>query len=105
MFILARRGRSYARLRFGVGPGGSLVIPSDVDFARPFAASDHEAWTEEYCECVIDVESYHQQQLDQRWETLDSVSRSDFQDAWADYVDDEGDSQRERRDHEPIAPF
>ena len=48
MFILARGGRSYARLRFHVGPGGDIELPVQVDYARPFAASDHAAWLAEY---------------------------------------------------------
>ena len=48
MFILARGGRSYARLRFHVGPGGDIELPVQVDYTRPFAASDHEAWLAEY---------------------------------------------------------
>lgn len=52
MFILARGGQTYARVRFNVGPGGNLEISTDVDFALPFAASQHEAWQEEYDEIV-----------------------------------------------------
>ena len=48
MFILAHQGQSYARLRFHVGPGGDLDLPVRVDYSRPFAASDHAAWREEY---------------------------------------------------------
>ena len=48
MFILARGGRSYARLRFHVGPGGDIELPVQVDYTRPFAASDHAAWLAEY---------------------------------------------------------
>jgi hypothetical protein len=48
MFILARGGQSYARLRFNVGPGGHVQIPVEVDFHRPFAASDQQAWKEEH---------------------------------------------------------
>ena len=47
MFILARGGQSYARLRFNVGPGGSLMLPVEVDYRRPFPASDQAAWSEE----------------------------------------------------------
>ena len=54
MFILARGGQSYARLRFHVGPGGDLDLPVRVDYSRPFAASDHAAWKEEYTACVQD---------------------------------------------------
>jgi proteasome lid subunit RPN8/RPN11 len=48
MFILARGGQTYARLRFNVGPGGHVQIPVEVDFHRTFAASDQPAWKEEY---------------------------------------------------------
>ncbi|MEI8373508.1 MAG: hypothetical protein WCJ35_11830 [Planctomycetota bacterium] len=48
MFILAREGRTYARLQFHVGPGGSVLLPVEVDYSRAFAASDHAAWQTEY---------------------------------------------------------
>ncbi len=48
MFILARGGQSYARLRFNVGPGGQVLIPVDFEFSRPFKGSDFEWWHEEY---------------------------------------------------------
>jgi len=48
MFILARGGASYARLAFHVGPGGSLLIPVEVDFGWEFPATNHAAWQEEY---------------------------------------------------------
>ena len=48
MFILAQANKTYARLRFNVGPGGDLELPVQVDYSRPFAASDHEAWLAEY---------------------------------------------------------
>jgi hypothetical protein len=57
MFILAKGGRSYARLRFGVGPGGSLEIPVEIDFAAAFSASDNEAWAAEYAACVVSLEA------------------------------------------------
>ena len=52
MFILARGGDSYARLRFNVGPGGQAVVPVQVDFTRPFAGSDPQAWEREYTQNV-----------------------------------------------------
>jgi hypothetical protein len=52
MFILARNGATYARLRFGVGPGGELVIPVEVDFGAGFPAADPAAWRAEYDACV-----------------------------------------------------
>lgn len=48
MFVLARTGKTYARLRFNVGPGGHGEIPVEVDWSAPFAASDHDGWRAEY---------------------------------------------------------
>jgi hypothetical protein len=48
MFILAKGGQTYARLRFNVGPGGELLVPVSVDYSHSFGPSDHSAWQEEY---------------------------------------------------------
>ena len=48
MFILARSGQCYARLRFNVGPGGEIVIPVEVEYRLPFGPSAFEAWKAEY---------------------------------------------------------
>jgi hypothetical protein len=48
MFILAREGRSYARLRFNVGPGAEFEIPVEVDYVRHFGGCDPDAWEREY---------------------------------------------------------
>jgi hypothetical protein len=53
MFIVARGGQTYARLRFNSGPQGELLLPVEIDFQEPFGASDWAAWEEEYCEAVI----------------------------------------------------
>jgi hypothetical protein len=48
MFILARGGKSTARLRFNVGPGGQALIPIEVDFGGAFGPSDRQAWAAEH---------------------------------------------------------
>ena len=48
MFIVARGGETYTRLRFNVGPGGEGTRKTEVDFSQEFAGSDVEAWIEEY---------------------------------------------------------
>ena len=48
MCIVAQDGRTYARLRFNVGPGGQLLIPVHVDYSRPFGPTDQDAWKQEY---------------------------------------------------------
>jgi hypothetical protein len=53
MFILARNGASYARLRFNVGPHGDTEIPVEVDYSRPFPGCDTDAWENEYLTNVL----------------------------------------------------
>ena len=52
MLIVAAGGASFARLGFGVGPGGSWEIPVEVDYDWPFPAADHEAWQAQYEQSV-----------------------------------------------------
>jgi hypothetical protein len=56
MFILATSGHTYARLRFGVGPGGMIEIPVRVDYSVPFGPSERDNWLLEYARCVHPVE-------------------------------------------------
>jgi hypothetical protein len=58
MFILARGGATYARLRFNAGPGGAMEIPVEVDYRSSFAGSDHPAWEAEYQANVHPQEAY-----------------------------------------------
>lgn len=48
MFILARGGNTYARLRLSGGPGGELVLPVEVDFSLPFPAATPFHWEADY---------------------------------------------------------
>lgn len=48
MFILARQGRSYARLRMNTGPTFACEIPVRRDYSEPFPGCDPECWEEEY---------------------------------------------------------
>ena len=56
MFILARGGQTYARLRFNSGPKGELLLPVEIDFEWPFASSEWAAWDEEYQQSVVSEE-------------------------------------------------
>lgn len=56
MFILARGGDTYARLRYCQGPGGEYVLPVKIDFTHGFPGSDEPAWADEYRQNVF-VES------------------------------------------------
>ncbi len=57
MFIVGQTGKTTARLRFNVGPGGHVALPVEVDYSLPFAASDLEAWEAEY-QANITPEAY-----------------------------------------------
>lgn len=55
MFILAMGGETYARLKFGCGPGAEILVPMEIAWDVPFAGADHETWEEEYDQCVKPV--------------------------------------------------
>jgi hypothetical protein len=48
MFILARGGQVFCRLRYNVGPGTDVNIPVDIDYSLPFGGSDARLWQLEY---------------------------------------------------------
>ena len=48
MFILAKGGKTYCRLRFNVGPGGEAVLPVEIDYRLSFPGSDTATWQAEY---------------------------------------------------------
>lgn len=52
MFILARGGATYARLRFGVGPRAALPLAVKVAWHLPFENLDPQAWQREHAEKV-----------------------------------------------------
>jgi hypothetical protein len=52
MYIVARGGASYARLRYSVGPRAEVVLPVEVAFDVPFDGADRDAWRREYDACV-----------------------------------------------------
>jgi hypothetical protein len=53
MFILAKGGETYCRLRFNVGPGAPVMLNTAIDYHQPFAAADLAAWSDEYDQNVI----------------------------------------------------
>ena len=48
MCVVARQGKTYARLRFNIGPGGEVLIPVCVDYSLPFGPSEQDEWKAEY---------------------------------------------------------
>lgn len=90
MFILAQGGATYARLRFGTGPGGEMRTPVDVDFSQEFDGSDQAAWDREYQENVRlplpklppgTLEPMNETRFDRhRWEELDERELAEYYD-------------------------
>ena len=58
MVIVAQNDSAYARLRFGIGPGGEVEIPVCIDYACEFEATDFENWGQEYEDNVTPDLSY-----------------------------------------------
>jgi hypothetical protein len=92
MFILARGGQSFARLRYNVGPGVDVKLPVDVDYARAFAASDQDGWQAEYTANVGVPESLPTGRLVASREFGAGPQNEDliddwWQGAWDDYAD------------------
>jgi len=56
MFVVAQDNKTYAKLRFNVGPGGQVLIPTEIDYSWDFSASNHELWDTEYTANVKAVE-------------------------------------------------
>ena len=48
LFVVAQDNGTYARLRFNVGPGGQVLIPTEIDYGLDFGSSDHDMWDTEY---------------------------------------------------------
>lgn len=97
MFILAQGGETYARLRFNVGPGGSLEIPVEVDFKGRFPAADPEAWDREYCDNVEVPLAKPPAVVDLKYTW---ANRANFLDDWHEYASFEEDSLHHGGPHE-----
>jgi hypothetical protein len=71
MFIVARGGEVFARLRFGTGPGAQLALPVEIDFQSAFPAAEPAAWEAEYQQLVtVEPERPRLERLVGRWDTL-----------------------------------
>ncbi len=91
MFILAKGGATYARLRFSVGPGADIELNVNLDFTRPFGGCDHEAWQTEYDLNVSELVPQPLTVTRNPGETPDGWERmpTDWRDSWFEYLDDD----------------
>jgi hypothetical protein len=91
MFILARGGETYARLRFNLGPGGDVLLPVEVDYGCEFSGSARDSWHEEY---VANVSAPPPEPAKPSAARVFPTPHRDeefvddwWHDAWGDYVD------------------
>lgn len=89
MFILARGGQTFARLRYNLGPGVDHLLPVEVDYQRPFAGSDERQWLEEYeryvhAELPLPARVTNPRNLP----PVTDDSFGDWHEAWDHYLDD-----------------
>ena len=56
LFVVARYNKTYAKLRFNVGPGGQVLIPTEIDYSQAFGSSDHDLWDAEHTTNVKVIE-------------------------------------------------
>jgi hypothetical protein len=91
MFILARNGRSYARLRFNVGPRADVEIPVTIDYSRPFCGCDLEAWEQEYVANVQSIDPFGGTVEDEPLlaSPFDEEPGDEWCETWFDYIGDE----------------
>jgi hypothetical protein len=94
MFILARGGQTYARLRYNTGPGIDVELAVEVDFGQAFEGSDWKAWYAEYAAHVdmpVPVKEAKAEteprQVDAEEETWFRERWLEPEDRWADYED------------------
>jgi hypothetical protein len=91
MFILARGGETYARLRYNVGPGAEFKLPVEVEFGCPFLGTDFDAWQEQF-QAKVCLPPALVAQKQSRSELVPSKSNGPFMDewysdAWEDYLE------------------
>jgi proteasome lid subunit RPN8/RPN11 len=54
LFVVAQDNKTFAKLSFNVGPGGHVLIPTEIDYGHDFGPSDHELWD---AECAANVKA------------------------------------------------
>jgi hypothetical protein len=90
MFILARGGACYARLRYNVGPGIDVQLPVEVEYGQPFGATDWEVWQEEYEANVHqppEPDPSPKRQSSRNLLQEDGFGDPGWHDAWDEYAD------------------
>ena len=88
MFILARAGQTYRRLRYNVGPRADVELASEVDFSCPFLGSNTPEWNAEYLanvEAITDAPTSLAIGRPSSLATKRAAIDDDWRDAWTEY--------------------
>lgn len=94
MFILARGGSTYARLRFNVGPSAEMEIPVCIDYSQPFSGCDLDEWEQEYLSNVsVQIPSSVKSSMSKQAHQLPSEQDllDEWYEDWLEYTEESGD--------------
>jgi len=92
MFIIARNGDVYARLRFNTGPGGEIELSTTIDYDTDFPASDRESWEQEFIKSVHDESIVTARSIDSDLFGCRNPCDENWYDDWIKYTKDDSDS-------------
>jgi hypothetical protein len=92
MFIIARNGDVYARLRFNTGPGGEIELSTTIDYDTDFPASDRGSWEQEFFKSVHDGSIVTAKPFDSDLFGYRNPCDEDWYDHWIEYTKDDSDS-------------
>ncbi len=87
MFILARSGDTYGRLRFNAGPGGEIELTTKIDYESEFVASNRTAWKKEYVKSVHDRSPHSSSMIDPDYFSDQDPSDEQWYDDWLQYTE------------------
>ncbi|MBN2137329.1 MAG: Mov34/MPN/PAD-1 family protein [Sedimentisphaerales bacterium] len=74
MFVIAQNNNTHTRLSFNVGPGGQVLIPTEVDYTRDFGGSDRQLWDTEYAANISAFDWLKQEPCEQTEATRNELS-------------------------------
>ncbi len=66
MFVISQKNNTHVRLSFNVGPGGQVLIPTEVDYSEDFGGSDRELWDTEYAANISAFDWLKQEPCEER---------------------------------------
>jgi hypothetical protein len=92
MFIIARNGHTYTRLRFNTGPGGEIELSTTIDYDADFPASDRGSWGQEFSKSVHDESIDTTQRFDSDPFGYRDPGDEDRYDDWLEYTQDDSDA-------------